>query len=92
MHVLPRVAPAQRDALEAQAGDRQEDDEADDIEQMEDRRVARHEIRRDKQRRAGEPQHVAGRRHVVATDEPPPSGDEGDGADEGIQAPWVGAQ
>ena len=92
MDVVPRLAPAQRDALEAQAGDRQEDHEADGVEQMEDRRVARDEVRGDEQRGAGEPQRVARHRHVVATDEPPRCGDQGDRAHEGIQAPWHGAQ
>src|SRR5205823_11768870 len=92
MYVLPRLTSAQRDALEAEAGDPEEDGDADRVEQSQHRGVTRHEIRRDEQGGRPEPDGVTADGDVVATYEPPCRGDQGRQAGEGVEAPWHRAQ
>src|SRR5881409_985259 len=54
-HEVPGLATAQPHPLDAQEGDREEDDEADRVECLEGARVARDEVRADEQGRSREP-------------------------------------
>ena len=89
---MPGLATAQPHPLDAQEGDREEDDEADRVECLEGARVARDEVRADEQGRSREPGGFWADRHAVATRQPRRRRDEPGGAEKGIEPPGHGAQ
>ena len=91
-HVVPGLATAQPDSLDAREGDREDDHQADRVECVERPRVARDEVRGDEERSRREPRGVGAGRHAVATHQPRRGRDEPGGAQEGIEPPGHGAQ
>src|SRR5438876_3826324 len=90
--VVPRLAPAQSDPLNAQEGDREDDRQADRVERPERARVPGDEVRADKERSRREPGGVGADQHAVATHQRRRRPDQPGGADESIEPPGHGAQ